>query len=194
MTKLVLFNGPPKSGKDSAINALDNIFDCTEFCHYKMTTPMDNAIKEFLSIPHLTWLLCRNEFKDETPPEFFGAIPRKALIEFSERWAKPVFGNSIFGKLAVKNEIFNQDILVGISDAGFIEELEELIKHVGEQNVLLIRVYRNNCTFVGDSRSYYDASHLNIDTKVLYNDSTEEVWHLKVQTAVKNWLHLQKAS
>lgn len=81
---------------------------------------------------------------------------RQAMISFSEKWMKPVFGDDIFGRLAharCKEQEDFYDRFV-FDDSGFAGEAEYIIEKEGPENCLLIRLYRDGASFKGDSRSY----------------------------------------
>jgi len=158
LKKLIILNGPPDSGKDiaadylvskhgytklemkgalrrlshsiAALTGADDIFcDGLEY---------DRALKDTKRVP---------EFGNRTWPEF--------LIWLSEGVAKPIFGDDVFARAAIKAIRESNATHVVFSDGGFAVEVEALYKEFG--SVDIIRMYRSGRGFsVGrkDSRRY----------------------------------------
>lgn len=149
MTRLVLLNGPPRCGKDTAAQGL------AQFCKIhvvKNTAPMDAAIKAFFGFTDPEWTFAREKGKDIPMLRLNGLSLRQVLISFSEDWAKPKFGTGIFGTLGVK--ALEPDALNVCSDSGFESEALEYLKALGASNIMLFHIGRKGCSFDGDSRSY----------------------------------------
>lgn len=152
MKKFVLLNGPPSSGKSLATDMI--LENSKEFYHHKMTSPMDMAFRSFFAIDQVDWNYYRELNKDKPQEIFGGHTTREALIAFSENFAKPLAGQSVFGRIAALHlrKIPNKHIVV--SDTGFAHEVEPLIKEYGPENFILIRLHREGYDYGNDSRSY----------------------------------------
>ena len=73
----------------------------------------------------------------------------------SEMYAKPQYGESFFGRVAVRRIRLEKSANVFIySDSGFAEEAVPIVAEVGVDNVLLVEISRNGCTFNNDSRGF----------------------------------------
>jgi hypothetical protein len=170
MTKLnshvVLFNGPPRSGKDTYAQHLVNTWNKKALSnqpeyravHYKMVSPADEAIKMLFSISNERHRRLREEMKDDPVPELFGYSYRETLISYIEGYLKPRYGQEVFGLLA-ENKLLSmpEHQIVVISDIGFEPALNYLTQHTFRQeSCLLIRLHREGHTFStrNDSRSY----------------------------------------
>jgi hypothetical protein len=186
--KLILFNGPPRSGKDTAADRLVHSFGAYSF---KFSAPIKAAIRA-------TFGLCDDEveyaesIKSESTALFHGNSYRETQISFSERWMKPTFGIDVFGYIAARSlrlSIANDPGrgLYVCSDSGFAEEAEPVIEVFGRENVLLVYVHRDGCTFAGDSRSYIElpgVSHITLE-----NNATLEEYHQAVDGIARAWLY-----
>jgi hypothetical protein len=154
--KVVLLNGPPRSGKDFAANAIRENWQDRAWV-LKFAGPVKSATHAAFGIdrPQDAYEHC----KDQPSKDFDGLTPREAYIAFSEKAMKPAFGTDIFGR-AMRRQIeraaANGFGLVAISDSGFMEEAQQVRALVGQDNMLLIRLRRNGCSFVGDSRGYIE--------------------------------------
>lgn len=155
--KAFIFNGPPNSGKDYAVQliqkhdpgALHHMFKTTLFTHTFDLFEMDSEM--FMN-------LYNNRETKEVPSiyltldgvELFS--PRQALIHTSENVYKPLFGQDYFGQCAANK--MEEGKLHLFSDGGFVEEVVPVINKCGRGNVHIIHIKRPGCTFEGDARNY----------------------------------------
>lgn len=97
---------------------------------------------------------------------------REAMIDFSEKFMKPNFGQDIFGRLlysrCVEQTMFYQHFI--IDDSGFSPEAQYVISKVGQDSCQLVRLHRNGCDFSSDSRGHISLP--GVQTLDLHNDGT----------------------
>lgn len=173
--KIILFNGPPRSGKDTASQLLMNRLNYLgrHVMHYRFATPLKDAVHAMFGMPalideHFT------EVKDMPCEKMFGLTPREAYIWMSEECAKPKFGNDFFARVAarrIKYERLDKEDLVVISDCGFQQEADVLIENFGSENVMIVQMMRSGCNFDRDSRKYISHPDLNM-VRLLGNSGT----------------------
>lgn len=161
--RVVLLNGPPKCGKDTLASHLVPYF---AFQKMKFAAPIKRMAAGLLDMrtelieeykDHEMNILCKETVSDE-----FGIAPtysekdtiRRLLIRISEDFLKPVYGDTIFGKIAVREMQRSSYSLNVFTDSGFATEAASIIRAIGKSNVLLIRLHREGCDFTEDSRSY----------------------------------------
>jgi hypothetical protein len=167
MTKIVLLNGPPGSGKDSLGNYI------AERTWGGKVYKFADAVKRGTHALYGMADVNRDFFEQtkETPnPLFDGLTPRQAYIHYSEKVVKPIFGPQWFGKMFVRQVTKNNTKLALVTDSGFWNEIEPVIEAFGKENVLLVRIHADSRgkSFAGDSRNYVHTHMLkSID---LYND------------------------
>lgn len=167
--KIILFNGPPSSGKDTLGKILQKGLGASATIE-KFAKPLKTAVAAALGLNQV-----QQEYYFETQEgkasEVHGFNCRKALIDFSEEFSKPRFGDDIFGKLMV-DRISNSDYeYTIITDCGFETEVKTIVDSFGSDNVVLFKLRRKGCSFKEDSRTY-----LNLDgvkTIGFKNDSCE---------------------
>lgn len=189
MTKVFLFNGPPRSGKDSAAIHLTQKGQG----HFeKFAFPLKSAFAAITSASIDDW--GNVEPYESTKGDYIdwlGTTYRQWQIDFSESFMKPRYGEDIFGRLLVQRlnvsgggSRFNHQA-VFISDSGFLEEAKYVAREFGEDNVLLVRIHRPGYDFTGDSRSYlYDILPNELD---VVNDASEEEYLGKINVIFSNF-------
>lgn len=149
--KVVILNAPPNAGKDVVAE-----YFCSKsrvYHHMKFKKPLfDIAIATAQIDPAVWWGLYEDRILKETPDaRLFNRSPRDHMIHCSEKLIKPVYGKEYFG------EVFAMGLQEGIniaSDGGFIEELRPTVRKIGVENILILRLHREGCSFEGDSRDY----------------------------------------
>jgi hypothetical protein len=157
MRRLILVNGPPRSGKDEIGKIIERRFAVvlvTKFA--KVLKERTHALYNLYACgqprPHDYF-----ESQKDTPMEcFLGLTPRQAYINVSELLMKPTHGKAVFGKL-LAHQIEQYEDPLGlnvVTDSGFVEEAQPLLRT--HPKALLIRMHREGCDFKGDSRSYID--------------------------------------
>lgn len=155
---IVILNGPPRCGKDTIANILQNEYD---FLHHAMKSSLIKAAAGVAGISEgRLHMLLNNRCTKEVPLADLGGLsPRKLLIHTSEEVVKPLFGKRVFGEREAKRckqALSEGHCSIVYSDGGFQEELEAMAQELGEENILLVRLRRDGYTFDGDSRSYLD--------------------------------------
>lgn len=147
----ILFNGPPGSGKDEACEFLKMNYG---FKHLQIKEALFIETANHFGVS-LEWFMSDyNDRKEKETPrnELRGLSKREALIYTSEEVIKPLHGNDYFGrKTAEKMDSVSSYC---ISDLGFFEEVIPVINTVGQDNVCIVQLYREGCSFSSDSRGY----------------------------------------
>lgn len=146
MKKILILSGPPGCGKDTAGNA---IAKRTPVLLEKFSAPLKAAIPAFLGVPF------EQLEKQKDEPVGFGKLPsfRQMQIDLSEKWAKQLYGDDIFAYLLADRLHRAHERDVVITDCGFRAELDHLVRQFGMENVMFVRIYRDGCDYVKDSRS-----------------------------------------
>jgi hypothetical protein len=164
--KIVLINGAPRSGKDSAgammQQELPGRWEIMKFsagmkerCHaaYGMHAAHDAF----------------EEVKDQKLDCFLGLSPREAYIHFSETWMKKVHGDDVFGQLMAQQlkllvEMHPEIRGFLMTDSGFRSESEVMVREFGADAITVIRLHRHGYNFDGDSRGLVDLTDLGVKT------------------------------
>jgi hypothetical protein len=180
-TKVYIFNGPPRSGKDTLAALLtehcgatqrsfkDELFKATanllgisleEFLEgYDMT--FHEVLNSDIEVPVAEDYIDLDSWYKDYPIYAVNGITmskRQALIHTSEKVLKPSFGKAVLGEMTLRNLDFGKTNV--ISDGGFVEELEPIVESDDIYEVVVIQLSRDGCTFEGDSRDWlYTPDH-----------------------------------
>ena len=177
MSKIIVLNSPPNSGKDTVADYISSNYG------FKKIQYKDFSVKlmlEFFKVEEnffYTELYTREN--KEKPSEFFKIkdkflSPREALIYFSEEIIKKNFGKDYFGKLLAKS--LKRDTNYIISDAGFNSEITALLEFFSEDEIYILQIHRLDCDFSKDSRDYITLPRIEKQT-LLNNGSLKELFN-----------------
>jgi hypothetical protein len=170
MKRIILLNGPPRSGKDT----IGSILKMHEgFQIDKFAQPIRDWACMFFGINDADI-----ERLKETEMIGSGRTLRQWMISYSEDFLKVNGGPRIFGNLLIDRIEQFPFVLYAITDSGFAEEGQTLVDRYGADNILLVHVLRPNHDFSGDSRSYIELP--NVKTYEFRNDGPIFDLHRKV--------------
>jgi hypothetical protein len=174
---IVIFNGPPGSGKDEAAKYFKENFG------FKSLSFKYQLFKE--TIKHFDvqedWFMEGYDDREQKEKQFDvlnGYSRREAMIYVSEEILKPKHGKAYFGE-CVSEEI-EDGVNYAIADGGFVEELRPLIERVGTDNIVIVQLCREGHDYSNDSRRYFDGNLIrefaingasDIDNKYMLNES-----------------------
>lgn len=181
MKKIVLFNGPPRCGKDTSCLAEESAIRSkfAKFVKEGAHAAFGLDINEY----HMDYF---EDVKDTPLEVFHGKTPREVYIYFSESFMKPLTGDEGYFGTRLSEWIDAQDDdLFFVTDSGFREEAEKVVFTFGSDNVFLVRIKRPNCNFSSDSRSYIDLSDLGVISYDIDNNSTQEEFIDKIKNITK---------
>lgn len=151
MKRIVLFNAPPRAGKDTAANVLLSHLDVGE--KIKFSDPVKRGTHGAYGLWHAGVDFFEDR-KDQPCDEFLGITPRQAYINFSEKLMKPVHGPDVFGKLFVRTVGTSSSKVILVPDSGFYHEAVPAIEAYGADNILLVQIFMEGRNFDNDSRDY----------------------------------------
>jgi len=190
-TKMVIFNGPPRSGKDTLANLLADMWQSDlPTLRIRLSLPIRKAAFAIIGEEYTEERY--EELKDQPIPILYlnnvitnvgfklthhrddGPLTlRELVITIADSWCRFTFGMEFWALSAIKATPLlaakNPGLVIG-SDGGFQPELDCLQSHVGEDNFLLVKVAREGTDWSLDSRGYISATQ----EFFLNNDSTPE--------------------
>lgn len=188
--KIVLFNGPPRSGKDTAASIAQGLFYNSQIMKFAM--PLKRAVAALYFGGHMEDFKEYDEELKSIPQEvFYGKSAREVQIAISEVLMKPLHNQYIFGNILVRDimRLPTETEVIFIPDSGFVSEAEVLIDTFGPDNVLLINLYREGTDFNNDSRNYIDLKHLGVQNIHLYNNGNLEGLKTTLETILKGFIN-----
>lgn len=154
--KVLLLNGPPRSGKDEIGRKLWNRMPAGTV-RMKFAEP----IIQFMFTAY--GIRMEQVNKDEPHPAIpNGRTPREVAIAYSEKFCKPLFGQEYFGDKAVEaiqNMERIQQKLCIFTDSGFPHEARPVS---ALYPCLQIRLSRPGTSFIHDSRNYWDLPNVGV--------------------------------
>lgn len=152
--RVLLLNGPPRSGKDEIGRMLWNRMP-SGTVRLKFAEPI-------IQFMFTTYGIRMSQVDKDAPHPSIpnGRTPREAAIAYSERYCKPLFGQEYFGRMAVE-EIQNmariQQKVCIFTDSGFPHEARPVAE---AYPCLQIRLSRPGTSFIHDSRSYWSLPNI----------------------------------
>ena len=160
---VVVFNGPPGSGKSSSALHLKLALRSAGLTTSKMSfkDPLYNIAAAVYGV-NVEWLKAQSSQELKNVPHHIlkGKSQREVLVEVSENVIKPYYGQDYFGKLAAERMCFdttNESCCYVFSDSGFEEELKPVSDKVEKDNTIIVRLMGRGefvTKEVKDSRSY----------------------------------------
>jgi DNA polymerase III delta prime subunit len=174
MRKILLLNGPPGSGKSTAAAYLRRL----DFTELKASAPIKRAFEATYNLPTGTAEHWKDRFIGD------GVTGRQWMIDFSEKFMKPLFGEDVFG-LALRDNIklcaSNEQIVV--SDTGFQAEVEALRElDQTENSIRLIQLDRIGCKWDSRQRVRWDTHDYRV-----YNDGIKGDLYRELDSILINW-------
>lgn len=186
---VVGFNGPPRSGKDTLARMLkeyaESVGTSIPFVEVSLSHPLRK----------LAYTMTGNENLDLDGPDYerfketkfdrFGVTGRQLMIDVSERFLKPCYGQSVMADLLMTQYPIDTSCVLLIRDNGFQCEMDPILQEVGGNNFFVVRVQREGTTFDGDSREwvYHPSYQCNL---TVHNDSDLDSLRFKAELIFHN--------
>lgn len=168
---VVGFNGPPRSGKDTMARMLAEHMDSQG-----VTLPV-REVSLSMPLRRIAYSMVGYEGRHLEGPDYedfkgthfsaFGKTGRELMIDVSEKFLKPSYGQAIMAKLLIQ-DLGDFPGVALVRDTGFQTEAETLSDFVGNRNFFVVRVGRSGCNFTNDSREWVTHDQLSI----FHNDGT----------------------
>lgn len=154
----ILLNGPPRCGKDTAVDALRSSFG-VEGQVFKFTSPVKDMTHKNAGLD------CQHDFFEElkdTPLDVFGGrTPRQAYIDTSAD-LKARYGIDAVAKLFVEAITASDASVILNPDVGDDMETECVADALSADCVLVIRIHREGRDFSKDCRTWVNTDRVKI--------------------------------
>jgi hypothetical protein len=161
----IVFNGPPRSGKDTAVKLLtpynNSIFSRVHILHEKFSKPMKQAISG--------WLGAEIDYIGNSPFDaekdmtikILNKSYRQAQIDLfdhmQDKYGPTILADFLWRRVITYNTFRKTDdkpLLVFISDGGKTVETNKLTDFISPDNLLTFHIRRMGCNFRSDNREY----------------------------------------
>lgn len=168
---VILFNGPPRTGKDTASDFL--LGELPNSVMIKFTEPVKNMTHKRLGldVSHGHY----EELKDTKLVEFGNKTPRECYIETSLA-LREKNGENAVAKLFTESVLSTDAEVIINPDIGYDFEAEELLGVVDISKVLLFKVTRDCKSFDDDCRDWLtvDQKYSELKTIHIHNHDKAE--------------------
>lgn len=153
---IVLFNGPPRSGKDTLAKMVQNHLKSQGF----------DARIDHLSEPlrRIAYQMCDMTYGAPGALDYelfkttwfaqFDRTGRQLMIDISESFLKQQYGQHIMANMLFERNAGCAEKVILVPDSGFQAETNRLCNIYLPSNVYLVNVMRNGCDFTNDSREW----------------------------------------
>ena len=187
---IVLFNGPPRSGKDSACEIIMKHFPEVHYVYFKEILYGETA--KILELDFNFWAkVCQNGDLKDSPMLTVSAgelmTPRDILIYLAEKVLKPKYGKEFIARgtaetisdlIQFQREQSNEEAVIVIPDLGFDYEIDTVREMIPNAHVISVALHRPGFTFEGDSRSYVKNANFGLHNTENYEDLKHKVLRL----------------
>lgn len=205
---VIMFNAPPRAGKDTACEILMRKFpESVKYEYFKEYLYKESA--KVLGLDFNFWAsVCQNgDLKDkpmlrlQTGGAEGSLTPRDILINVAENILKPKHGkdciaNATAHKIAKTIQQFKAEKgynpIIVVPDLGFPYEADAVRAIIPSAEVAVVHIKREGYTFEGDSRNYVPKAKYRIENTTLkaFEESVLSILSTEVQDIMANhcWL------
>ena len=188
--KIVLINGPRRSGKSTLAKILwmrvQSSSEIIGFSYHlkRFVHGIYLGAKGFKMDPDVF-----DAVKEEPQPLLSGRSWRQMYIHYSENVIKPMHGKEWFGEQFTRAAVETGHETIFVPDSGFREEAETVVRNFGASNVLLLRMHRTGCVYDSmDSRGYITLADLGVAEHDVENTEGDPSALLSQVDFVQNWI------
>jgi hypothetical protein len=185
--RFIFLNGPPRSGKDTACNAILSMQHPSRREMRRLSAPLKDAVAAIFG-----WSEPRRQHyernKDTVPVGDTGLTYREWQIALSEKLLKPLAGPDVLGRLFLQHCLNHgmPDHVWVCPDAGFKEELQPILHVFKPDNVLIMHIVRPGTDFMHDSRSYIELE--DVTSVMVMNVTNRHDFERNVARIAARWL------
>jgi hypothetical protein len=198
---IILFNGPPRSGKDTAAIYLYENWEAFPWSSgmclfHRMSSPLKRMFAAMTNseLDEYDNNLTYEKMKDNDLRFLNSKSYRQWQIDASEKFMKPLYGEDVFARLFVNYVAMHpgadEDTTWVVPDCGFEVEAAGLKRYLPEANVFLVAIHRAGCDFSKDSRGYITGLTLPGSRRYsINNNGTKEAFEDSIADLVQHMVN-----
>ena len=186
---IILLNGPPRCGKDTAAEFITLMVGNSKVQHMKMSRPLKSAIRGIFGFTHIevhALESCKDQSKREDGPEFADLSYREMQIKLFEH-LKETYGPGILGQIFVRHDRHTMKRHTVVSDAGLTVEIEPIVEAYPYKDIGLIQIRRPGCNFDNDIREYIGPHKSIGNFEVVENKYDLELFQAQIRRVLVKW-------
>lgn len=182
---IILLNGPPGSGKDTAAEFITLMVGNSKVHHDKFSRPLKTGLRTIFDFSNSEMKALEAYKEDSNGPEYGDLSWRGMQIEFFLGLEK-TYGPSILGRLFVRRNRNNAKLHTVVSDAGRKMEVVPILDANAYGNVGIIKLSRPGCNFDNDIREDLDAMGVK-HFEAIHNEFDLELFRAQVRRVLVKW-------
>ena len=183
---IILLNGPPRCGKDTAAEFITLMVGNSKVQHIKMSRPMKAALRVIFGFT-ITETRELEENKDQNNGlEFADLSYRDMQIKLFEH-LKETYGPEVLGRIFIRYNKQTMKQHTVVSDAGLTVEIEPIIEAYPYKDIGLIQIRRPGCNFDNDIREYIGPHRGIGNFEVVENKYDMELFQAQIRRVLVKW-------
>jgi hypothetical protein len=183
---IILLNGPPRCGKDTAAEFITLMVGNSKVQHIKMSRPMKAALRLIFGFT-MAEVRELEENKDQgNGPEFADLSYREMQIKLFEH-LKETYGPEVLGRIFIRHDRHTMKRHTVVSDAGLSVEIEPIVEAYPYKEIGLIQIRRPGCNFDDDIREYIGPHRGIGNFEVVENKYDLELFQAQIRRVLVKW-------
>jgi len=182
---IILLNGPPGSGKDTAAEYITLALGNSKVHHDKLSRPMKASLQKIFNF-NISEMRALEAYKeDSNGPEYADMSYREMQISMFN-YLGAAYGPDILGRLFVRRNRDNAKRHTVISDSGFNAEIKPILESNIYGGVGLIRLNRDGCDYEEDIRERIEETGIKYYEDI-NNQYDLEMFQAQIRKVLRKW-------
>jgi len=183
---IILLNGPPRSGKDTAAEFITLMLGNSKVCHEKFSKPIKSSLCRIFNFNN-TEMKALEAYKDQSNGSDYGDLSWRGMQIAMFEHLKETYGPEVLGNLFLRRDRDNGKRHTVISDSGRKDEVEPIIEANPYKDIGLIELSRPGCSYDEDIREYI-GQHRSIGYyEKIDNKHDLELFKVQVKRVLIKW-------
>jgi hypothetical protein len=182
---IILLNGPPRSGKDTAAEFIILMLGNSKVYHDKLSKPMKSSLTRIFNFNN-TEVKALEGYKDQSNGPEYGDLSWRGMQIEMFKHLKETYGPEVLGRLFVRRNRDNAKRHTVISDCGLKTELMPIIESNTYGNIGLIHLDRPGCNFDNDIREDVDPKGIKLYERI-NNQYDMEMFQAQIRKVLRKW-------